>query len=206
MKENNKNFYALEALVIVSSALKKAGLGKLSICSIREGLSLLHNHNEEFSKEKGAFIFSKFDFGFSSIQSHELSMRNFLKDSIQLAEENNQMSNKISEQICFIISDGIFNKDFVKPLCVEAKEKGILYVFIILNEQSEEDERLNNKSITKMSSVKQIIDKNGETDFEIKPYLDDFPFEHFVVLEKSSDMPEVMNEILIKWMNMKTEG
>ncbi len=38
-----------------------------------------------------------------------------------------------AKQIVFLISDGRFNKDKVRTLTLEVKEKGFLYVFIILD-------------------------------------------------------------------------
>ena len=52
-----------------------------------------------------------------------------------------------------------------------------------------------------MNSVKQVI-KEGEYDIEVLPYLDDFPFSFYVVLEDSSDLPDVVQTILIKWISM----
>jgi midasin len=52
----------------------------------------------------------------------------------------------------FIISDGRFNKKMVKPLVVEAEEKHILPVFIILDQKEDQNSILNIKS-TKTSYV-----------------------------------------------------
>ena len=213
MRESNKNFFAIETLVIFANSFKRAGLNKFNICSIRDNLNLLHSMNDDvFSKEKGAFILNKFKFDYKDSKSHDYSMRNFILDYNNLAENNNlnfSVNNSKNEQICFILSDGIFNKDIVRPACLEAKEKGIIYVFIILDEQSKDDlinNKLSDKSILNMNSVYQVYDDNGDLNHEIKPYLEDFPFSLFVVLKKSSDLPDVINDILLKWMNFNKEN
>jgi midasin (ATPase involved in ribosome maturation) len=44
----------LESLVIVSSALNKAGIGKVSICGIKEDIEIYHTFNDMFSIKKKA--------------------------------------------------------------------------------------------------------------------------------------------------------
>jgi midasin len=80
---------------------------------------------------------------------------------------------------------------------MEAKDKGLLYVFIILDKYGIE----NKSSILNMNSVKQVY-KNAEYDIEVTPYLDDFPFSFYVVVEDSSDLPDVVQTILVKWVSM----
>ncbi len=81
---------------------------------------------------------------------------------------------------------------------MEAKDKGLLYVFIILDKYGIE----NKNSILNMNSVKQTNKSNGEYDIEVVPYLDDFPFSFYVVVEDSSDLPDVVQTILVKWISM----
>jgi len=83
-------------------------------------------------------------------------------------------------------------------MAVEAKEKGLLYVFIILDKYGIK----NNNSILNMESVTQIKNEKGEDDFDIKPYLEDFPFSYYVVVEHSSDLPDVIHTILVKWISL----
>jgi len=71
MKEHNLGFFALESLVIVTTALNKAGLGKLCVCGIKKDMDVYHKFDEMFTKEKGAYILSKFKFDFSSSMSHD---------------------------------------------------------------------------------------------------------------------------------------
>ena len=96
--------------------------------------------------------------------------------------------------------DGRFNKDNVRSLCMEAKEKGLLYVFIILDKYGLE----NNNSILNMNSVRHVYKLDGEYDIEVKPYLDDFPFSYYVIVEDSADLPEVIHTILVKWFTLNS--
>jgi len=125
-------------------------------------------------------------------------MANFMKNSIVLLENTMKNGNLKINQIVFIISDGRFNKNNTRNYCMEAKEKGLLYVFLILDKYGIE----NNNSIINMNSVKHVNKGNGDYDIEILPYLDDFPFSYYVIIEDSSDLPEVINTILVKWFSL----
>ena len=198
MKEHNLGFFALESLVIVSSALNRAGIGKISICGIKEDMEVHHSHTEVFNREKGSYLLSKFKFDFSSRLSHDVAMTNFMRNSMVMLQNQNKQGD--ASQIVFIISDGRFNKDNVRSLCMEAKEKGLLYVFIILDKYGLE----NNNSILNMNSVRHVYKQDGEYDIEVKPYLDDFPFSYYVIVEDSADLPEVIHTILVKWFTLNS--
>ncbi len=73
-------------------------------------------------------------------------------------------------------------------------------MFIILDKYGIE----NNNSILNMSSVKHVDKENGEYDIEVKPYLEDFPFSYYVVVEDSSDLPEIIHTILVKWFSFNS--
>lgn len=85
-------------------------------------------------------------------------------------------------------------------MSIEAKDKGLLYVFIILDKYGVD----NKNSILNSKSVTQTVNQKGETDIDIKPYLDDFPFSYYVVVEDSSDLPDVIHTILVKWISLTT--
>lgn len=125
-------------------------------------------------------------------------MANFMKNSIIFLENTLKSGSSKISQIVFIISDGRFNKNNARNYCMDAKEKGLLYVFLILDKYGIE----NNNSILNMNSVKHVNKGNGDYDIEVVPYLEDFPFGYYVLVEDSSDLPEVINTILVKWFSM----
>ena len=71
MKSNELGFFALDSMVVVSSALSKAGIGKMCIAGVREDLIIYHGFDEQFTREKGAFALSNFDFSFRSKKSYD---------------------------------------------------------------------------------------------------------------------------------------
>ena len=69
MKEHNLGFFALQSMIILSSALSKVNIAKISVCSIENEMHLLNSFDESLSKEKLAYILSHFKFNFSSNSS-----------------------------------------------------------------------------------------------------------------------------------------
>lgn len=70
------------------------------------------------------------------MNSHNLAMSKFMSESIKYFNEQGKKntSNQL-HQICFIISDGRFNKDYVRPYMVEAEKQNQTYIFIIMDKK-----------------------------------------------------------------------
>ena len=112
MSEHNLGFFTMEILIIVSTEINNAVSGKLNVCGIKEeDMEIYHSGGETFSKEKAAFILSKFKFDFSSRMSHDLAKVNFLKGSITMLETQSKKAK--AKQIVFVISQCRFNKNNV---------------------------------------------------------------------------------------------
>lgn len=61
------------------------------------------------------------------------------------------------------------NKDYVRPYLKDAKSKNIIYVFIIIDSES-------NSILTTRSAVME------EGKVKMKLYMSDFPFEYFLIV------------------------
>ena len=195
MKSNNIGYYAIQTLIILVNSLQKVGIDNLNINLINDDCIILYDYNKEKSllnSEKLIDIIKHFKFNFASNNSLDFSMRNFLIKNIKNIENATANSNKLKYNINFIISDGRMNKDNVKGLTALAKEKGILYVFIIIDKFKFED----NNSIIKSQSVS--FDENG--DLKVKNYLEDFPFQYYIIVQDIEDLPDVVKGILVKWI------
>ena len=196
MKQNNIGYYALQSMLILVKSLQKVGIDNLSLFGITDDCVELYDYNIEKSminNEKIKNILNYFKFNFESKNSFDFSMQNFLAKNIQKIENNTiNDRNKLKYNINFIISDGRFNKNNVKGLTAVAKEKGILYVFIIIDRYKFDDKN----SILNTMTVK--YDEKGE--IEIEKYLSDFPFQYYTVVQDIEDLPEVLKGILVKWI------
>ena len=196
MKQNNIGFYALQSMLILIKSLQKVGIDNLSLNAITDDCVELYDYNREknmLNNDKIKKIINFFKFNFESKNSFDYYMRNFLNKSIQNIENNTiNDKNKLKYNINFIISDGRFNKNNVKGLTAISKEKGILYVFIIIDRYKFEDKN----SILNTMTVKY----NEKGDIDIEKYLADFPFQYYTVVQDIEDLPDVLKGILIKWI------
>ena len=196
MKQNNIGYYALQSMLILVKSLQKVGIDNLSIFGITDDCVDLYDYNIEknmINNEKIKNVINYFKFNFESKNSFDLAMQNFLAKNIQKIENNTiNDRNKLKYNINFIISDGRFNKNNVKGLTALAKEKGILYVFIIIDRYKFDDKN----SILNTMTVK--YDEKGE--IQIEKYLADFPFQYYTVVQDIEDLPDVLKGILVKWI------
>jgi len=196
MKQNNIGYYALQSMLILIKSLQKVGIDNLSLYGITDDCVELYDYNREknmIDNDKIKKIINYFKFNFESKNSFDYSMRNFLNKSIQNIENNTiNDRNKLKYNINFIISDGRFNKNNVKGLTALAKEKGILYVFIIIDRYKFEDKN----SILNTMTVKY----NDKGDIDVEKYLADFPFQYYTVVQDIQDLPDVLKGILVKWI------
>ena len=150
---------ALKGLIALSLALQNLSI-KTCITSIKDSMKVVKGFEGILLPEE---VLNNFNFNYESSISHDLSIASFMDKSIKEFSklERDEAENK---QLCFIISDGKMNKDYVRPYMEEAKRKDITYVFIIIDSEKE--------SILSVRSVK--INQQGKV--EMKAYLSDFPF------------------------------
>eukprot|EP00828_Plagiopyla_frontata_P047014 TRINITY_DN8573_c0_g1_i1.p1 TRINITY_DN8573_c0_g1~~TRINITY_DN8573_c0_g1_i1.p1 ORF type:complete len:358 (-),score=60.19 TRINITY_DN8573_c0_g1_i1:182-1255(-) len=197
MKENDVGILALQSLIILSLALAKIDVGEIGIAGISNGMDLLHDFQIPFTAEAAPYILSTFDFTYSSPDSQDLAIAMFLKESINLFKE--KQNNESMQQICFIISDGKFNKKLVQPLLLEAEEENILYIFIIVDQQDKQN------SILTIKSPELIYDENGKFQKVLmKNYLEDFPFKHYIILQHIQEISSVLVDILRQYFEVQS--
>lgn len=94
------------------------------------------------------------------------------------------------------MSDGRFNKKVVKPLIQEAEEQNQLFIFIILDKENEHE------SITNIKSSNHSY-KQGKLVIEMKSFLDDFPFRHYIIVKEVKELSKVLVDILRQYYEIK---
>jgi len=101
---------ALKGLMALGLALSRLNI-KLSVSRIRDRMTVLTNFDELFTEESCRRITDEFQFSYEDVNSHNLAMAKFMSDSVQyLKEESIKNTSNELHQICFILSDGRFNK------------------------------------------------------------------------------------------------
>lgn len=184
MKEKNVGFFALEALTTLMIALDKIEVGEICVSAIRNGMHVVHPFEKQLMLSAGPELVSHFDFSYSDHQSADWGLAKFMRESLDLFSKDSR------HKICFVVSDGRFNKDLVRPLCLESQELGALYVYIIL------DFKGSKQSVVNYKSTKAVVGEDGKVKMEIKPYLEDFPFQNYIIVKEVKELSSVLVSIL----------
>ena len=137
-------------------------------------------------------IIHNFDFTHESNVSHDLSIASFMEASLEEFKKSESFETGVeNKQLCFIISDGKMNKDYVRPYIRQAKKRDIIYVFIIVD--SEKASILTTKSVS--------IGEDGKV--KMKLYMSDFPFEYFLIVRNVRELGDVLATTLLQFRQEK---
>ena len=137
-------------------------------------------------------IIHNFDFTHESNVSHDLSIASFMEASLEEFKKSESFETGVeNKQLCFIISDGKMNKDYVRPYIRQAKKRDIIYVFIIVD--SEKASILTTKSVS--------IGEDGKV--KMKLYMSDFPFEYFLIVRNVRELGDVLATTLLQFIQEK---
>jgi len=201
MKENNLGFFSLEAMVALTEALNRLEVGKVAVARIRERMELLQSFDEPYSSERAGFAINQFGFEHCAATSADHSMANFVRDANKLLDLQNNSAGATNCPFVIVLSDGRFNKENVRRYITEAKEKKYLYIFVILdkvNKQEAQSKNANDGSILSMRSATKT-DKGA---YKLAPYLKDFPFDYYCVVQDTQQLPNALGTILVQWFSM----
>mmetsp|Transcript_29535 Transcript_29535/g.44961 ORF Transcript_29535/g.44961 Transcript_29535/m.44961 type:complete len:286 (+) Transcript_29535:14061-14918(+) len=199
MKEQNLGFFSLESLVTLIEGLARLEVGKVAVARIRNRMELLNSFEDPYSSERSAFIISQFNFEHCEQRSHDFAMANFVKDANKLLDVQNTMSQSRGLSSCpfvIILSDGRFNKDNVRKHMQEATDKKYLYIFVILDAQKE------SKGILGLRSAHREPNGRGGSSMKLVPYLQDFPFAYYLIINNLELLPSALSQILVQWYAM----
>ena len=108
-----------------------------------------------------------------------------------------------------VLSDGRFNKDNVRRYIREAKEKRYLYIFVILDKvKAQKQEKTKNKMQAGDGSILSLRHavKQASGGIKLMPYLKDFPFDYYCIVQETEDLPSAIGTILVQWFSMVSAG
>jgi midasin len=189
MSESKSVQLAYESLALISNALNLLEVGEIAISSFGEEFKLLHPFGCSFSKESGPNVISQFSF--MQTQTHVQEM---MKNTISILDEARKRGDSNLMQLLLIISDGVCqDHNLIRRLVLEAAEKQILVIFIILDTKSSKN-GLKGGSLLQTKNVTFVDGK-----MVIKEYMETFPFDYFVVLRDISGLPDILSEALRQW-------
>lgn len=185
MKEKNVGKLAIFSLMILTKALQKAQVGEVLVSKIENGMRLINQSHIGSHTDNN--VLDQFDFGYSDENSMDFSISSFIRDSWRKVFKNSDKKN-----ICFIISDGRMNCNVVRNTLMDEDIRDVVYFFVILDHPDWDKSIMNYK-------VTETRMEEGELKIEIKSFLSNFPFEHFVVLKDVNQLCATIMKILLEY-------
>lgn len=174
--------FAMQGLALVSQALHKLEVGDLSVAAIRNGLNLVHELGRPFTQDSAEFVFSQFSFE----HGRDVPSRSGFE---QFIEESREYLKSSELPLVIIISDGRLDKAKVRKALRSCSN--ITYLFVILDNPK-----------TSIVDMKTTQFNDGKVD--IYPYLQDFPFEYYVVIQSPKLLPKTLSELLRQWFSLQS--
>ncbi|KAI8145636.1 hypothetical protein BJV82DRAFT_511269 [Fennellomyces sp. T-0311] len=190
MSESHSVQLAYETLSLISKALSQLEVGDIAITSFGERIRLLHPFDQPFTAESGASVLQQFTFA-----QQKTHVKQLIESSLSLFENAQSNSNGELWQLQLIISDGICDDhETLKRLVRQAMDQHVMLIFIVVDNKPEKD------SILKMTNVKYTT-VNGKLTLQMKPYLETFPFQYFMVLRDINALPEALSDALRQYFS-----
>ncbi|KAJ3074248.1 AAA ATPase midasin [Podochytrium sp. JEL0797] len=191
MAESKSVELAFESLSMISKALTQLEVGEISVVSFGEQVRQLHPFDKPFSDESGAEVIHNFTFNQDG--THVRKMMETTTDLFQTARHTSQGSSELW-QLQIIISDGILEDHAaVRALVRQAANARIMVVFVVLDKRGDRD------SILRMTNVSYT-----SSGLQMTRYMDTFPFDFYVVLNRIEDLPEVLSDTLRQYFSFVT--
>ncbi|CAO3702357.1 unnamed protein product [Rhizopus stolonifer] len=193
MSESRSVQLAYETLALISKALTQLEVGDISISSFGERVRLLHPFGQPFTAESGASVLQQFTFA-----QQKTYVKNLIETSLGLFENAKHTSGPGKDdlwQLQLVISDGICeDHDKLRSLVRSALEQRIMIIFIVVDNKPEKD------SILSMTNITYTID-DGKYGIQMKPYLETFPFQYFMIVRDVASLPEALSDALRQYFS-----
>lgn len=192
MRDNKTRQIALVSLLAISTALRLIEIGKVSIVSFGETVKTLLDFDETLNEEKEKNIWESLNFHQTSTKI-DILLKN-CKEKFLKIQSN---SSYHLEKLLIIISDGrgVYSQgeSNIKTLINDLKSQNILVIFIIMDNINEK-QNISNINVP-------IFDENSKIK-TIKPYLEIFPFQYYMILKNPSNLPEYLSNIIRQWIQI----
>lgn len=175
---------AFQAIAVVGKALNTVEAGQMGIARFGSNTDFIHPLSEPFNADAGNRVLQKFTFS-----QNRTDVNRLLSDSLSMFQSTSNSSEQWKLEI--IISDGIADDHLsLKKLVRKATDERVMLVFIILDALNKET------SILDMNEAKYTADEFGSMKLEVSKYMDDFPFDYYVIVRNISDLPSVLATVL----------
>lgn len=179
---------AFQSIALVSKALSQIEAGQLSIVRFGEDAEVVHPFDKPFNTEAGAQALRHFTFNQDRTDVNRLLSRSL--DVFAEARPSNE-----NWQLEIIISDGICeDHENLRRLVRRAHDNHVMVVFIVLDALNKDG------SILEMSQVNYSQDENGNMALQVDRYMDNFPFEYYVLVRDIAGLPGILASVLRQYL------
>merc|ERR1711879_1071306 len=200
MKHNKLQSMTLASIGILSGALSLLDVGSLGVCTFGENVKIVHpidrawtTKDEKYDLSAGAKIISALNFDQSKTNTCQ-----FITDSMKYLSEK-QAPN--SPQLSIILSDGkglfVEGREHVRQRLFECQNRNIFTVLVILD-----SDHASKSSV--VDTKKPVFLPDGRV--KMSRYLDDFPFQHYLVVRDLEELPGTLSEALKSWFDLITQN
>lgn len=183
---------ALQALTILTTALRRLEVGRVCLASFAENIRILHSFDEPLTEASGAMAMSAFSF-----KATQTRLASALRAVLPVLEEARLSAANGDEtiQICFIISDARMDSDNrveLQSLVRTMTEDRILPVLIIIDQNEDGKDSIFNTRSVEFTNAGIVT----------KAYLDDFPFPYYLTISNLEKLPEILSDALRQWFSI----
>lgn len=205
---------ALQTLSVVCQALARLEVGEYGVLAFgaEEPRALLplgagQAHATSFGLEQAAPLLAEFTFEEESVQSHNRSLADLMQLASRLFEERSGSTPaRPFCQVTLIISDGRFNKAKVRPWVHQALARQQLPLLIIVDGVASTSASGASSSSSSGGGQRSVFDlkavsyESGKCN--VVPYLSEFPFPFYVVVQDLRALPNVLADVLKQWFEL----
>ncbi|KAK6587902.1 hypothetical protein RS030_81186 [Cryptosporidium xiaoi] len=195
MSITKNEYMALQSLFMIIQSLQKVEAGNFGVCSFTgNNIKQLISMTNQISNKDAVNLLKYINFEEESKDSHQNSIPNVLRYSTDLLYSYcDNSESKVYHQLIIIITDGRFNKNKVNSCINYSIQKKCIPVLIIIDNNDN-----NTSSIFDMKSVTKDDDGN----MTVKPYLDNFPFQYYSIIQDYKKLPNILCELIKQWFEL----
>jgi len=202
MRDSQSIALAFDTMALCAKALTLLEVGELGFMLFGQDSRIIHPLDKPFTSESGESMLREFTFA-----QERTDIRQLLHTTIDTFSAARSSSTDGLWQIQFIISDGLCDDhDALRLLLRQARELRIFVVFVILDSlqvHRERDGTGKPASIVDLQRVKYDVDDTGKTHIQMERYLSTFPFDYYVIVRHTHDLPTVLSRILSQFFGME---
>lgn len=212
MKECGVGPNALQTLCVLCQALAQLEVGEYAVLAFGSAtprvllpLGSGQPHANSFNWTQAGPLLREFTFEEESVQSHNRSLADLMRLSSELFDERNGPNPaRPFSQMSIIISDGRFNKNKVRPWVHAALARQQLPLLIIVDAESETPAANASGSKRSVFDLRAVTYEGGNC--QVVPYLSDFPFPYYVVVQDLQTLPAILSDVMKQWFELASHA